>query len=42
LYRLDTDPGESNNLRKQAPEKYEELLEEWYSFADETRLQLPR
>ena len=42
LYHLDTDPGESNNLRKQAPEKYEELLEEWRSFAGETRLQLPR
>lgn len=42
LFHSDTDPGETNDLKCAHPEKYEELLEAWRTFAREKRLQLPR
>ena len=32
LYNLDSDPGESTDVKNEYPEIYAELLEEWYAF----------
>lgn len=42
LFNLEVDPGESRNLREEAPDKYRELLTEWRRYATETGVQLPR
>lgn len=42
LFNLEVDPGESRNLREEAPDKYRELLTEWRRYASETGVQLPR
>jgi arylsulfatase len=41
LYHVSADLAEKHDLRKAAPEKYKELLEEWQHFADEIQLQVP-
>ena len=41
LYHLSADLAEMYDLRKEEPEKYKELLEEWHRFSAEIQLQVP-
>jgi arylsulfatase len=41
LYHVADDPAEIHDLRSAAPEKYNELLEEWAKFSTEIQLQIP-
>lgn len=41
LYNLAEDLPERNDLKKEYPEKYRELLQDWQAFAEEVKLQHP-
>ncbi len=41
LYNIPNDLAEENNLKFSDPDIYQELLGEWYKFANEVRVQIP-
>jgi arylsulfatase A-like enzyme len=41
LYDLSTDMAEQRDLKSVAPEKFQEMLDEWETLKEETRLQIP-
>ena len=41
LYNLEKDLAELHDLKAAEPEKYKELMEEWYAFSTEIAIQIP-
>ena len=41
LYDMKTDPGESNNLAEEMPDKVQELLITWEQYSEENNLVIP-
>ena len=42
LYNLAVDPGETNDLSAQEPEKFDELLGLWEQYAEQQSVILPK